>query len=1031
VSRKELDRADYRLSVIAAVLCLGLMTASAALAVDPDTRLTQYGHTAWRIREGQIPGSPNAITQTRDGYIWLGTEGGLLRFNGYQFTRFQPATGKSLHSQTVVSLAAGTDGSLLVGTALGLDIVQGSKVRQINANERARIDQVLISSRGEAWYVRARIRGDNRGPLCVVSGGEQRCLGTQEGIDARYAVGITEDPNGDIWIAGPTALIRWSNGSATTYTSPRFARLNNLAGFGSIVEGGSGRVFVGLMQSGPGLGLQEFSNGHFKTLCLPSFDGTAIQTTRLRHDRHGALWIGTANNGVYRIYRSRVDHYRASDGLSGDSIRDIFEDREGVVWISTTRGIDNFRDLRVRTLSTLEGLSSDFTSGLAVAKDGSVWVGSMYGLNIIRSGSISHIDRSNGLPGDQVMGIAQDARGNWWMGIDQNLVRYSNGRFEKIESRGSSWGPVIALSAESSGIVWAVTGGTSPALLQFQNGRLTQEHRSVLPKTPTAVLADAPSSVWVGYSNGTVSHLNHHSQADIEVGTSDKDVIRQLLTTNRESILAITTMGLFGIGRGHVEQLGTRNGLPSSVFKSGIFDRTGDLWLYGELVLLHIKQADLDRWWHNPATIVPFSFLSNSDGLLVSDNPFSPPVGVTPDNKLWFATGQSGVEIIDPAMESLNRLLPPIQIEQFEADHTNYTATGAVMLPPLTRSIQVRFAGLSFQAPGDLRFRYRLDGYDKQWSEASTSHHAYFENLKPGRYHFRVTSSNSPGVWNPQEADLTFVIAPTWYQTRWFTFLIVVVILSAISSLYRLRVRAMSAALNARFDERLAERTRMAREFHDTFLQTIQGSKMVADDALVPGATAERMRNALTKLSLWLGQSITEGRAALQALRASSNEQNQVVDSLRRAVDELGTGSIKTEMRTSGAPRQLHPIVRDELLQIGFEAIRNASRHSEAKRIKVEITYQGSIHLQVVDNGIGIPEEYIAQGKEGHFGLIGMRERVDRMNGRISIIRRPEGGTEVLVVIPGAVAYRYPEQESLFSKILSSRLRKSQTKWQR
>jgi signal transduction histidine kinase/ligand-binding sensor domain-containing protein len=1029
---KRLADARCRFLTFAALASLGLIVAGQVFALDPSTRLTQYAHTAWRTREGQIPGSPNAITQTQDGYIWFGTEGGLLRFNGYQFESFQPSPGQSLRSQTVVSLAAGADGSLLVGSALGLDIVKGKNIQRVGGSEQARIDQVLIDSRGDAWYVRARIHGDDLGPLCLLSGGRTRCMGRREGIDAKYAVGITQDANGAIWIAGPTALIRWSRGEATTFTSSKFSRLNNLAGFGSIVEGGAGRVFVGLMQSGPGLGLQEFSNGQFTPLRLPELDGSAIQTTRLRRDRNGALWIGTANNGIFRLHHNLVDHYRASDGLSGDSVRDIFEDREGVVWISTTHGIDNFRDLRMRTLSASEGLSTDFTSGVAVANDGSVWVGSMYGLNVIRSNSISHIDRSKGLPGNQVMGIAQDVKGNWWIGVDQQLVLYRSGRFREVKSEGAPLGPVVALSAGSSGNVWAIAGGESPALLCLHDGQVAMKYRSAPAKAPTAVLAAPDNAAWVGYSDGTVSRLNTSPPADVTVQNGAPNPIRQLLESVDHRILAIAQTGLFGISNGHAEQLGPRNGLPSSVFKSGVFDRNGDLWLYGEIVLLHIKRPDFDRWWLNPAARVPYSSLSSSDGLLISDNPYAPRVGVTPDNKLWFATGQSGVEIIDPAAQVLNRLLPPIHIEGFEADHTNYEITRrTVVLPPLTRSIQVRFSGLSFQVPGDLRFRYRLDGYDKQWGEPSPYHDAYFENLKPGSYRFRVTASNTPGVWNPKEAALAFVIAPMWYQTRWFTCLVILCILSAVSILYRLRVRSMSTALNARFDERLAERTRMAREFHDTFLQTIQGSKMVADDALVQGVTDERMRTALTKLSLWLGQSVTEGRAALQALRASSTEQNQVADSLRRALDELATGLVNTEMQTIGAPRQLHPIVRDELLQIGFEAIRNASRHSRARRINVQLTYQGNIHLQVLDDGIGIPEEYIAKGREGHFGLIGMRERANRMNGRISIARRPEGGTEVSVFIPGAVAYRYPEQSSIFHKIFLRRLSGDRTKWDR
>lgn len=989
-----------------------------AFAIDPTTRISQYAHTAWRIREGQIPGSPNAITQTRDGYVWFGTEGGLLRFDGYQFDRFLPAPGNSLRSQIVVSLAAGSDGSLLVGTALGLDIIKGDQVSHVSPDTQARIDQILVSSAGTIWYARARIRGDDTNPLCFLSAGEQKCLGIAQGIDSHYAVGLAEDANGGIWAAGATALYRWYHGKASSYSSPKFQKMENLAGFGSITTGEDGTVFAGLMQSGEGLGLQELAHGTFKTVSLPSFNGCSVQTTRLFRDRNGALWIGTAGQGLYRIYRGRVEQFKAADGLSGDSVRGVYEDREGVVWVTTTRGIDNFRDLRVRTLSVPEGLKSDFASGLIVAKDSSIWIGSMYGLNIYRGGSVSYIDAAKGLPGNQVMGLTQDSYGNWWMGVDQNLIFYADGRFRKVlDDEGSAIGPIPALASSTDGVVWAIANGKEPRLLKLRNGRIVDQVSADASKAPTAVLVDSANSVWVGFSSGTIARLNSTGKADISFELGRKNVVRQIFETPEHDYFVVAQQGLFGIHDGNVEQLGTQNGLPCSLFKSGAVDRSGDLWLYGENALIHIRLSDLNSWWGAPKSPIPFSALGYSDGLLVSDNPFSPRTAVTPTGEVWFATGQSGIEIVDPTKEKSSRPPPPVQIQQFQGDHHDYAWSGTVLLPPLTRSLEVRFAGLSFEAPSDLRYRFRLDGYDKGWGASTSNHIAYFDNLKPGHYTFRVVASNRPGIWNPQEAVLHFVIAPMWYQTKWFAVLIAVCVLLIVSVVFRLRVRSISIDLNARFDERLAERTRMARELHDTFLQTVQGSKMVADDALVLGATEERMRTALGKLSVWLGQAVVEGRAALHALRASSNGQNQMADSIGRVLDELATGSIATDMQLVGLPRQLHPIVRDELLQVGFEAIRNASQHANAKRIRVLLTYGWNLTLKVFDDGIGIPLEYTAAGREGHFGLLGMRERIKRIDGKISIRQRPEGGTEVSVVVPGSAAYCYPEQGSIAQRL--------------
>jgi signal transduction histidine kinase len=373
---------------------------------------------------------------------------------------------------------------------------------------------------------------------------------------------------------------------------------------------------------------------------------------------------------------------------------------------------------------------------------------------------------------------------------------------------------------------------------------------------------------------------------------------------------------------------------------------------------------------------------------------------------LWF-TNASVVQTIDPAHLTQNLIPPPVHAEQIIADRKRYSPQGDVRLPARTRDVEIDYTALSFAVPQKVRFRYKLEGRDTDWQEAATRRQAFYTDLGPGTYRFRVIACNNDGIWNQQGASLDFNVMAAWYQTLWFKLLFVVIILTTIWALYRLRVRQVAHALAVRFDERLAERTRIAREFHDTLIQTIQGSKLVADDALDQSADPARMRHALEKLSEWLGRAIQEGRAALNSLRTSAIETNDLAEGLRRATEECRMFSpIAASFSVDGDAREMHPVVRDEIYRIGYEAIRNACVHSKASHLRVGLKYGQDLAISVGDNGVGIPESIINGGTDGHYGLKGMRERASRIGAKLRIASSIDSGTEVTLVIPGRIVFR-------------------------
>jgi signal transduction histidine kinase len=365
------------------------------------------------------------------------------------------------------------------------------------------------------------------------------------------------------------------------------------------------------------------------------------------------------------------------------------------------------------------------------------------------------------------------------------------------------------------------------------------------------------------------------------------------------------------------------------------------------------------------------------------------------------------LQMIDPNNLALNALVPPVHVEEMIADRTSYPVQQGLRLPPRTRQIEIDYTALSFDAPSKVRFRYKLVGYDTDWQEPGARRQAFYSDLRPGKYRFHVIARSSDGVWNNAGADLNFSVLPAWYQTKCFLLLSIAAGICAVWILYRLRVEQIARAISVRFDERLAERTRIARDLHDTFLQTVQGSKLVADDALDESSDLARARRALGQLSVWLERATQESRAALNSLRTSTIEKNDLAEAFRRALDDCRTRkSIAVTLSSPTPAKEMHPIVRDEVYRIGYEAIRNACKHSEASQVTVELSYSQDFSVRISDNGIGIDSKVASTGKEGHFGLQGMRERASRIGGKLTIVSAPNSGTEITLTVPGRIVFR-------------------------
>ena len=979
-------------------------------SVDPNRRISQYAHTVWNVKDGAFDDTPNAIAQTKDGYLWIGTLAGLLRFDGVRFAPATTAEGQLFPRVPINNLLGASDGSLWIGTPSGLSRLKERELLNYSSTPVG-ISSIIEDHTGTVWVTRYRVT-DGKGPLCKATGKELHCYGKADGIPVEYGVGLTEDSLGNFWV-GSYVLTRWRPGSPSkTYFEEELTHLKGRPGVIDLAAGPAGSVWAVLEGVGPKLGVRYFSGQSWNSYVVHGFDGAKVKGHCLLVDRDHALWIGTENQGLYRIHDGRADHFGSADGLSSDSVNGLFQDNEGNLWVTTDWGVDLFRNTPVISFSTREGLSAGSTHSILASHDGSVWVGNVGALDVIRNGEISNIKSRHGLPGEVVQALFEDKSGHLWLGLDDKLMVYDNGKFLEVKNRDgralATGGGVSAITGDREQNIWAmVSGPRTHHLFRIRHQRVREEIPLAGIAYPEWLAADPRGGIWIAsYGDVLASYRDGHLEATSLAHGDRSFTIQSLVADGGNSVWAATSKGLVHWSDGRWKLLDTQNGLPCSSIFSLIKDDDGSVWLYAQCGLLTISGPELNRWWERPDHKVAVTVFDSLDGAQPRRGRQQPTAAKSPSGQLWFVNN-TVAQMVDPNHLNRNEVPPPVHIEEVLADHKGYLAHNDLRLPALTRDLEIDYTALSFSAPKKVRFRYKLEGRDGDWQEPGTRRQAIYSDLPPARYRFRVIACNNEGVWNTDGASLAFSVAPAWYQTSAFRSLCIGSVIFLVWAIYRLRVRQVANAMSVRFDERLAERTRMARELHDTLLQTIQGSKLVADDALEKSSDPVRTRQALEHLSDWLGRAAEEGRAALNSLRTSTTQRNDLAEGFQRAIQECRLHSpIEASFAVAGEMQDMHPVVRDEVFRIGYEAIRNACAHSHGSRMEVELTYAQDLTVRVADNGVGIAPAVLDQGRDGHFGLQGMRERAARIGAKLTIVSSGEFGTQITAVVPGSIVFR-------------------------
>jgi signal transduction histidine kinase/ligand-binding sensor domain-containing protein len=1024
-------------------VCAVPQNARPAESLNPS--LFQLQHTAWTTRDG-APSQINDIAQASDGSLWLGSGEGLYRFDGFTFERVRSIDGDAPTPTEISCLLAAANGDLWIGTMLdGVILLRNAEVTRFPKFEgfplNTTVNSLASQPDGTIWAAT---------PLGVqrFDGSQWHMIGTAWGVPEMVRSMLQVDSDGTVWAESfQHGLFRLTRGSH------HFDHVSDIA-FG-------GRFFAqspsGERWASTGSGICPFAEAQTGSSCQhwalrnnesPPPSPYTSANNLLTFDGRGNLWMETwQGNGIRRLNAAsfrpasragpegRMESFTRRDGLTSDRIYSIFRDRrDGSIWVGAERGLDHFREAPFVPVFTQPG-AIDF--GVQANKDGDVWISSYGGgLWIASPEGATAVTVPNLL----IQSLYETQRGTLLFAVDEPLrvASIRDGAHDgkttdlPLTPQLHSQVAVQSLVEDRAGAVWA--SFIPYGLAKWEGGRWTRDGGLTgLPQAWVVILnMGADDRLWVGYLDGEAAVIDGTSVHRFTAKELNIGSVAAILSSRSNCWLA----GVNGLVRFDGERfypLLEANNRPFSGI-SGIAEaRNGDLWLNAWDGVRRIAAAELKEAQGNPAYAVHADFYDLTDGLTSAPQRVRPfPTAVSsPDGRIWFGF-RAGIVSVDPEDPRLSSPAPPVSIVRAIADGKTLNSSNA-KLAVRTRNLEVDYSAVSLNRASRVRFRYKLEGFDQSWIEAGTRRQALYNNLPPGKYRFVMSASNGDNLWNEAGATIDMEVPPAFNQTIWFRMACVAAFVSLLWAVYRYRLYQIKHAFDARLEERVGERTRIARELHDTLLQSFQACLFHLQAVFETLPAHEAGKGMLGRAIDQAEQAIGEGRDAVVDLRSSATETNELALALSGLGQELADDKTNQNpsapafhIEVAGEPRNLHPIVREEVYRIAVEALRNAFWHANAQHVDMEICYEErQLRVRVRDDGKGIDPRLLGDdGREKHYGLPGMRERAKLLGGKLAVHSQGDAGTEIELIIPATHAYT-PLHSPRWSRLADRLLRVS------
>lgn len=951
----------------AAALCLVAVTLAIArpplarAADQHDALLSGYTMTSWTLADGVPIGPVSAMVQDPEGFLWLGTTSGVMRFDGARFTPWDALHSTPLPHRDVLALALSRTGTMWIGFDRLADGVSVGAWRDgvltfptAGSAPQAATTAILEDRAGGVWAVSGgALHRWRHGRWDVVHTGA---------LGRATVVSVREDAAGALWIGTRQGVFRTRDGEAFELVAPGIARETSQSADGT------------LWMTDPVHGARR----HGATTPVIGLDGWGM---RVLHDARGNLWVGTTGQGLWRVRDTTagaplIERATIQTGLSSDAVESLLEDRDGNIWVGTMLGLHSLTPQDLMPLA-----SGALVRAILPEPDGSVWVGTASGLMQFRQDGGAWRGRVAG-PRLDIRSLFRDARGRAWANTDHGLRLLAQGQL--VEAPAPN-----AVDPPCSG------GGINVA---------TAPDPASLPRPFCA----AHDGTWAAATGGALT-VRRGDQPPVPIRSpaspGGPQTIDAIFEDAAGTIWAGGTAGLWRVHEGRVEQLGEREGLPAQRVKAITQSLDGDLWLAVDrgprhpgrrAALIRLNPSEFDRATAGDAPLEGYKIYDAVNGL--AGVPLGAAAARSSDGTLWFAFG-GVLSVADPAQISHERTrAAPARISGVTVDDHPVRLDNATVLPPGTRKLQIDYSALRLTVPRQVRFRYRLDGFDRDWVDAGARRQAYYTNLAPGTYLFRVVANDNGGAGASPEAHLRFRVQPSFRQTAWFyalcgTALLVVTWGAAQSRAW---------ILNKQFAATYAERTRLSREIHDTMLQSLAGiSLQVQAIARRCAPHALEQQAQLLTLRREVEEHVREARQAIMDLRSPMLQACGLAGALAQIGRRLAAPPTQFEI-SADAISGATVAIEGELLRIGQEAIANAAHHAAAAHIHVDLRQDAdTLRLRVTDDGHGFAVDALLAANSEHCGLAGMQERAARMGGRLTVTSSISG-TVVEASVPCA-----------------------------
>ena len=971
-----------------------VMLAGAALAATPSPRaIEQFQHTRWTPREGG-PWGVNQIAQSPDGFLWLASPEGLIRFDGVKFETFTPPGFDPATAPSVVSVLVTRSGEIWAGLGGfgGVAVFRdGRMVDTAMPNPAYMVTDLAQDHDGALWAATTRL-GE---PLRRYRNGRWEVIGPdwnlpRDDLVAEMAMGN----DGALWVVIKKRLFVLPRGAR------RFAEtgVKVVGGVGLALDPG-GRLWIADEQ-----GVRrapDVLHGESAATPQPSYPLEGIRRPKIGFSPDGSVWGATWSDWLFRIRNpekdGEVSRYRSAGGLRSDDFGNVFVDREGVAWAGGLGGLDSFVSTGLVKDETIPFSGDSYR--LASDKRGLVYVVTSSTAYLIRPGASPRAFLRS-----DFYGMCPGQNGSVWMSEEGLFRRVVDGRV--VQTIRTPTSAVGDCAEDPAGRLWWIDDA----------GVVNVHERGQTRKLPS-LLAGSDDQAWETFADREgypIFLLENRAIARVkglkaEIWSNQRLGVGAILDAVEDGPSGLFVAGSSALARirgDRIQRLWVKRHPWLRGARAITWSPDGQVQILSRAGLVRLNASDLDQAFDHPDRPIPHNARGQLDGLSPGSRRYGGVQAVYGgDGRYWFIAGP-GMMRVQPGGLIRNPSPPPVIIRSLTTGGRVYSVTGDVTLPKGVTNLTIAYSALTLRAPTMARFRYRLEGVDPDWVDPGQRREALYSNLPPGRHRFQVIAANEDGVWNNTGATLNFTIPKTFVQTYLFKALCVLVLAILAWLVFRLRLRGVARQIRARMNERLAERERIARELHDTLLQGVQGLilrfQLVAEDLTEKQADRASLERILDDADNFVG----EARDRVRELRMSptGGDLEAALDKLRQAGSTFGAGAITRE--TVGTPRALDPTACDEIAQIVREALSNAAQHAGAASITLRSIYRPlSLTVVVADNGVGIPADILRDGREGHFGLDGMRERARRLEGRVQIESDPGAGTRVTIKVPGGVVF--------------------------